>query len=143
MNNQPTIRGKQPNTHFTVKRQTMLTLVSNSGNLGSASSSFQLGVCAHNFFFSLLVQRTSNTSLKTIKHNRNARRPMPLHKRTPQGQASAITTMNSVQQCTTQQHSTNPPLVPVTEGSPHSNVLGTTKGTQRSVQFHNSSPKHG
>ena len=37
----------------------------------------------------------------------------------------AITTMNSVQQCTTQQHSTTPPLVPVPEVSPHSNDLGT------------------
>ena len=87
MNKQPAFCGKQPNTHFTVKRQTMLTLVSNSKNLGSASPSFQLSVCVQNVFFSLRVERTLNTRLEMIENNRSARRPMPLHKKTPQGQA--------------------------------------------------------
>ena len=90
MNRQPAFRVKQHSTRFTLKRQKMLTPISNFENFCSASPSFRLSVCKHKAFFSICVQKTLNTRLETIEHNRSARRPMPLQKRTPQGQARRL-----------------------------------------------------
>ena len=90
MNKQPAFCGKQPNTHSTVKQPTMLRLVSNFRNFCSASPSFWQSVCKHNVFFSIRVHRTLNKISYTIECNRSSRRPMPLHKRTPQGQARRL-----------------------------------------------------
>ena len=56
-------------------------------NFCSASPSFWQSVCKHNVLFSIRVHKTSNKRLDTIERNRSSRRPMLLHKRTPQGQA--------------------------------------------------------
>ena len=77
---EPAFCSKQQNTHFTVRRQTMLTLVSNSRNLCSASPSFRHSDCKHTAFFSICVENALNTRLETKERNRSARRPMPLHK---------------------------------------------------------------
>ena len=87
---EPAFCDKQQNTHFTIRRQTMLTLVSNSRNFCSASPSFRLSDCKHTAFFSICVENTLNTHLETKERNRSARRPMPLHKRTPQRQARRL-----------------------------------------------------
>ena len=90
MNKQPAFCSKQSNTHFTVRRQTMLTLVSNSRNFYSASPSFRLSDCKHTGFFSICVENTLKTRLETKELNRSARRPMPLHKGTPQRRARRL-----------------------------------------------------
>ena len=46
MNKQPTFWGKQPNTHSTVKRPTMLTLVSNSRNFAPLRRLFDLATAS-------------------------------------------------------------------------------------------------
>ena len=90
MNKQPAFRGKQQSARFAVKQQKMLTPVSNSENFCSASPSFRLSVCKHRAFFSIHAQEALNTRLETIGHKQSARKPMPLHKRTPQRQARRL-----------------------------------------------------
>ena len=90
MNKQPTFRGKQQSARFAVKRQKMLNPVSNSKNFCSASPFFWFSVCKHRAFFSIHAQEALNTRLETIGHRQCARKPMPLHKRTPQGQARRL-----------------------------------------------------
>ena len=87
MNKQLVFHGKQPNTHSTVKRPTMLTLVSNFRNFCSASPSFWQSVCKNKVFFIICVHRTSNRRLDMIERNKSSWRPMSLHKRATQGQA--------------------------------------------------------
>ena len=90
MNKQPEFCGKQHSTRFTVKRQKMLTLISNPENFCSASLYFRLSVCKHKVLFSPCVQKALNTRLETIEHKQSTRKLMPLHKRTPQGQARRL-----------------------------------------------------
>ena len=105
MNRQPAFCGKQPNTQFFVKRQTMLSPVSNSRNFCNASPSFRLSDCKHVVSFSICIQRTSNLLLQTKEGNRSARRLMPLHKKTPQIQARRYNDeFHSAMHHTTTQH---------------------------------------
>ena len=90
VNKQPAFRGKQQSARFAAKRQQMLTPVSNSGNLCSASPFFGLIVCKHKAFFGIHPQEALNMRVEKIKHKQSARRPMPLHKRTPQEQARRL-----------------------------------------------------
>ena len=90
VNKQPVFRGKQQSARFAVKQQKMLSPVSNSENFCSASPSFRLSVCKHRDFFSIHAKKALNTRLETKEHKQSARKPMPLHKRTPQGQARRL-----------------------------------------------------
>ena len=64
MNKKSAFYSKQPNTHSTIKRPTMVTLVSNFRNFCSASPSFWLSDCEHTAFFSICVENTLNTRLE-------------------------------------------------------------------------------
>ena len=72
------------------KAKKMLTPISNSKNFCSASPSFRFSVCKHEVSFILCVQKAFNTGLKMIEHKQSARKPMLVHKRTPQGQVTRL-----------------------------------------------------
>ena len=68
----------------------MLAPVSNPEKFCSTSPSFWLRVCKHEVFCSICFQKALNTHVEMIEHKQSAQKPMPLHKRTPQGQARRL-----------------------------------------------------
>ena len=67
-----------------------VTPILNSKNFCSALPSFWLSVYKHKDFCSIHTQEALNTRLETTEHKQSAHRPMPLYKRTPQGQARRL-----------------------------------------------------
>ena len=98
----------------------MLILVSNFRNFCSASPSFWQSVCKHNVFFSIRAHGTLNKLLYMIERKKKLSETDAASQKDTTRTSKAITTMNSFQRCTTQQHSTNPPFVTAPEGFPHS-----------------------
>ena len=84
VNKQPAFHGKQPNTHLIVKRQTMLTLLSNSRNLGGASPSFGLSVYAHTEEFSFYAHKEFNKSCGMMICIQNTQKHKLLHRNSTQ-----------------------------------------------------------
>ena len=120
MNKQPAFHGKQQSARFAVKQQKMLIPVSNPENFYSASPSFRLSGCKRRAFFSIHVQEALNTRLETIGHKQGARKPMLLHKRTPQRQARRIQQQTPFSDAPHNTTARIHLLVPVLEGSPQS-----------------------
>ena len=105
------VSGQTTNTHFIVKRQTMLTPLSNYGNLGSASPSFRLSVCVHTLEFSCYAHKEFKKLDNMVIYTQNTRKHTILHRNSTQGEESNLQQSSSTHKQSIQKHTTVSPQV--------------------------------